>query len=415
MFSRHRAAREYSRLGFVGVVGLVLLASACRKAPLPKPSAARPSVSALARASASTAASAKPPVAPSNPTPSGSSDEDNDEVSDDFELSEEAQQLFQREFAAARKASSQKRYDEAIAHYTKALSSGKNDAAALGERGYVRFLQHDLKGAEGDLYYAAGAPASPEVQAQIWYNSGLVSSAQDRAEEARVAFARSLELRPNRAVEAKLGGGSRCTSTVQRKPEADSRVAVLPTWLKTHEFLGLHSEPKNEQEARKMVCSSDGLGEVGQMDRDCSEGDISSLSCCGGFGRFMLQEMSVVPRPSGRIFAIQHGMRGGWPRGCQGVPSPELTSYGKVVLVATKGREVESNEDYKPPSENEERDPPCRLSPNFATYDVYDLDRGTHLLSVSSLRPLAPKLSIDEAGTSLTLSGHGCTEQIPLK
>jgi hypothetical protein len=396
-------------------VGVTLLAAACRKVPAPKPSAARLAPSALARASASTAASAKPPVAPSNPAPSGSADDDNDEVSDDFELSEEAQNLFQREFAAARKASSQKRYDEAVSHYTKALSMGKNDAAALGERGYVRFLQHDLKGAEGDLYYAAGAPGEPEVQAQIWYNWGLVSSAQEQAEDARAAFARSLELRPNHAVEAKLGGGSRCTSTFQRKPEADPRVAVLPSWLKTHEFLGLPSEPKNEQEARKMVCSSDGLGEVGQMDRDCSDGDISSVSCCGGFGRFMLQEMSVVPRPGGRIFAIQHGTRGGWPRGCQGVPSPELTIYGKVVLVATKGRELESNEDYKPPSENEDRDPACRLSPNFATYDVYDLDRGTHLVSVSSLRPLAPKLSIDEAGTTLTLSGHGCSERIALK
>ncbi|MEZ4466806.1 MAG: hypothetical protein R3F60_01425 [bacterium] len=108
--------------------------------------------------------------------------------------------------AAGRKATSEKRYPEALAAFDRILTLDATHARARGERGYARLAAGDLDGADADFTQAiADAGGDAKVQAAAWFNKGLVAEKRGDAAAARAAFQQAHTLRPSKATASKLG------------------------------------------------------------------------------------------------------------------------------------------------------------------------------------------------------------------
>ena len=333
-------------------------------------------------------------------------------------LSEEADKLFKRELLVARKAAAEKRYDDAITHYTQALSTGRNDAQCLGERGYVRLLKKQFDEAGDDLWFAAGAVGSDRTLAQVWYNLGLTLAEQAEPELSRAAFARSLALAPSSQAKAKLGQQSHCGASVQRAEAlGDAAAQIVKGWLGVHKFLGSEGEPKTESEARQLACATQSQYNFAAVaaEANCTDAPPWSMSCCAGFGHFLAMYMMVYPRANNRFFAINYGMIGGWPRACQGAAMPEATIYGRHLVLKTVDSSIQANTDFDTRGDPDgNSDPPCRTGPRELQFEVYDLDTAKRLLQVRSLTPGAPQFEVNAAGTQATLRGADCDATLTL-
>lgn len=196
-------------------------------------------------------------------------------------------------------------------------------------------------------------------------------------------------------------------------------MAVAKGWKGVLAQLNLDGPGGTEDEAKATVCST-----VSQAYRGsdaaylCNQPPPWELSCCSGIGGFMVRHMTVVPRSKNRFFTIDHGLRGGWPRQCQGAPIPENTIYGSVLLVKEAGSSVVVNPDVDMDTlrtpDNPDPDLPCRVGPNETTMTFYQLDTGRPLLQLLSLGPNAPSVSVAEDGTKVTLRGASCDSTLPL-
>lgn len=335
-------------------------------------------------------------------------------------MSEEASALFERELRAARKAFAQEQYDAAIHHYTQALSTGRNDARCLGERGYARLLSKHSDDAINDFWLAAGARGSDRVLAQVWYNLGLAHE-EKQPELARAAFARSLALGSSSQARSKLGARSACQTSIRTASAlgAVSDGQVVTGWRGVHQSLGLPDEPSSEAQARSIVCSTQSKYGflVTPPEPNCTDAPPWNLSCCSGLGGFMVQYMTVIPRPQNRFFTISHGSRGSWPRECRGSAMPELSIHGAVLVLKTVESSIEPNVDFDAkhvPAESENADLPCREGPSETTIDVYQLDTGQHLAALRSLTPSAPDFSVSEDGRQATVRGPDCDVKLTL-
>ena len=108
--------------------------------------------------------------------------------------------------ATGRKATSEKRYPEALAAFDRVLALDAGHARARGERGYARLRAGDLAGADADFTQAiADAGSDVKVQAAAWFNKGLVAETRGDAAAARAAFQQAHALRPSKATAGKLG------------------------------------------------------------------------------------------------------------------------------------------------------------------------------------------------------------------
>ena len=114
-----------------------------------------------------------------------------------------------------RKRTLAKKYEAAIASFTLALDAVPDDARALSERGYARYLSGDHERAKDDLEFASAAcdPKDKKLAAQIEFNLGLAcdaladSGVDDQMRGAAVGhYRRSNELSPTKAAAAKMGG-----------------------------------------------------------------------------------------------------------------------------------------------------------------------------------------------------------------
>jgi hypothetical protein len=336
----------------------------------------------------------------------------------DLPQTEASTKLFERELLVARKAMSDKKYDVAIGHYTRALSTGRTDAACLGERGYARLLVKDPKAVD-DLWYAVAAADADRLRAQIWYNLGLAFEQDGESEQSRAAFARSLVLGHSKQAADKLGARSHCTANIDRseEPPAAAPVAVVSGWKGVHARFGLEGNPSSEAEARSLVCattSGEFTSVVVGPKPNCADAPPWNLSCCAGFGGFMVQYMSVIPRSHGRFFTINYGARGGWPKTCQGKALPEQTQYGSVLLLKTDESSLTTNDDVGA-NADPAGDQACRAGPSETSYTVYQLDSGRRLIKVGVVAPLLATLTMNAAGTEALLSGGECNEKIALR
>jgi len=332
-------------------------------------------------------------------------------------LEEEAEKLFNRELMVARRAVTEKRFDDALKHYTKALSTGRSDAQCLGERGYVRLLRNELDAATDDLWLAAGAMGSDRALAQVWYNLGLAWAQRSQPDLARAALARSLAFAPSKQAETKLGQQSRCQASVLRQDAlGESAAQIVSGWLGVHKFLDASGEPKTEAEARELACStkSESNFAAAGPEPGCTDPPPWVMSCCGTLGGFLARYMLVYPRPNNRFFAIDFGTIGAWPHECQGAAMPEASVYGRHLVLKTVAGSIGPNADFDPKRMPDSDEQPCRSGPVERTFEIYDLDTAKRVLEVSSLDRDAAKLEVNAAGTQATLSGAGCDATLSL-
>lgn len=154
-----------------------------------------------------------------------------------------AHAAFMAEMQVGRTQTKGKAYAEAIAAFDRALLQEPQQPRALAERGYAKLLAKDLAGARQDLEAARERSGDPQRLGPIWFNLGLVEEAAGDAEAARRAFARSNELRPGKAVQAKLAGASACTAEIDRTP-----VAGMPyvSWKNFYDAMKVGDEGDEE-------------------------------------------------------------------------------------------------------------------------------------------------------------------------
>jgi hypothetical protein len=168
---------------------------------------------------------------------------------------------------AGRKATLAKEYPSAIAAFDQALAAKKDDPHALSERGYAKLLSKDFAGARSDLTKALEGTDNPALEAQIYFNIGLVEENKGSADAARVAFARSNALRPSQAAKEKLEGKSKCVARIDKKPA--SKVVVVASlalaWdaMKTafvkdgHTLDGLAKKPSTDEAIKASLCENE--------------------------------------------------------------------------------------------------------------------------------------------------------------
>jgi hypothetical protein len=184
-----------------------------------------------------------------------------------------------------RKATREKDWPTAIASFGLALSHRPGDVRALSERGYAKDLAGDFDGALKDLRKALGAARSADLQAQIWFNIGLAEEGRKDDEAARIAFAKSNELRPTKQAQAKLAGKApACTAaSVDRSYAPGSEYAG---WLPAYQGLVGRYRARNpglpiadattDEEAKALLCKAQGC--VGEGPWIVSVGDAAVLT-----------------------------------------------------------------------------------------------------------------------------------------
>jgi len=351
-------------------------------------------------------------------------DVDTTNACDEFPVTDAAAASSKREFGLARRLMAKQNYPEAIGHYTKALSTGVDNATYLGERGYARLMTNDIDGARGDLWQAAGACGETTVLAQIWYNLGLVFERQHDTEMSRVAWARSVALGSSKQAREKLGPGSLCPSSIKRAEQLPehSNVANVVGWLGVHKQFNLDGAPKSEVEAKRTVCNTVSRAMGGPPDTDigvCGDAPPWWISCCSGFGAFMARTMAIIPLREGRFFTIDVGYCGGWPRGCQGHLEPKIEVRGVLAIVTDEDSYLAPNQDfderYMPKVEEPSTvDPPCRRGPPTRTISIYNMLTAKPLLEVQSLSSRPVNVEVNDALTLVKISGVNCDATVPL-
>lgn len=168
------------------------------------------------------------PEAPGGPTVQASRVSDERPAKRSASAEEKAAHAaYKAEMQAGRTQTRAKAYADAIAAFDRALAKWPQQPRALAERGYAKLLANDLVGARADLEAARERSDDPQRLGPIWFNLGLVEEAAGDPEAARRAFTRSNELRPGKAVQAKLAGATVCTAEIDRAPVAGKRFA---TW-----------------------------------------------------------------------------------------------------------------------------------------------------------------------------------------
>ncbi|MCC6625355.1 MAG: tetratricopeptide repeat protein [Deltaproteobacteria bacterium] len=107
--------------------------------------------------------------------------------------------------ADARKLVAQKKYPMAIGTYNMAINLDPKLARAYSGRGYAYLLEgQTLDLAKADFDKALELDATPEFQAQVWFNLGQVAEKKKDTEGARAAYTKSLALRPHEGVQKAL-------------------------------------------------------------------------------------------------------------------------------------------------------------------------------------------------------------------
>jgi len=106
--------------------------------------------------------------------------------------------------ADARKLVAAKKYGEAIGTYNIAINLDPKLAKAYSGRGYAALLDGSLDAAKADFDKALELESDPEVQAQVWFNLGMVAEKKKDKAAARDAYTKSLELRPHDGVQKAL-------------------------------------------------------------------------------------------------------------------------------------------------------------------------------------------------------------------
>lgn len=179
--------------------------------------------------------------------------------------SAEVKAAFSEALNEGRAKTTAKEFEAAIAAFDRALTTIPEHPRALSGRGYTRLLAGDLDAAETDLRAALVAPGTPELEAAIAFNLGLVAEKRGDLERARGYFAMANTLRPSKAAAAKLAAAKTCPVELLRdEVKSELYASWRDVWkaLAKDEYFDASAPPADEAGARAAVCTSQSLDET---------------------------------------------------------------------------------------------------------------------------------------------------------
>lgn len=364
--------------------------------PAPSPSAAK----ALAELAFSSVAKAKaaPSAAPAKP--SGAP------------VEKAAQATYAGGLKDGRAATVAKKYDDAIAAFSKALAAVPGDARALSERGYAKFLAGKLDAAEADFRQAEAATKDAKLLASIYFNHGLVAEKRNLPEVARAAFAKSDQLRATPAAAKKLAGASACGAVITTAP---SPLVEATGYLGIYKALrALHTDARevtSEDEAKTGLCARVPDGKCGEV--------VS-------FGEEMYDYYAIFPgeKPGTFLLAtVDLGAHYDLPCGGEESIQKKVVD-GKTVVTfsATPGMRIpvcEGKDGSIEPCDESNGDRPassaCGSSDEEVTVLVVDLAQ-KKAVAHASFTPgdAAHAVKAEVAGGLFSVTGGGCDAKIKL-
>jgi hypothetical protein len=391
-------------------LAVLLALAACKGSPTaPAP---------VTTASTARVASAKP-AATVTPAPSGSARPGDRRKAEALEVTLHVS--FARAVAEGRKATTAKRYDDAIRAFGDALHAVPDSAAALAERGYAELLSDRLDDAEKDLVKSRGLTNDPALLGPISFNLGLVREKRKDPEGARAAFAQSNDIRPTKAAEAKLvalGGSASCTATEFSAKLPFSPFSIADDWVAAHATVRSEDNdpgPDDEAAAKRGTCvRTSGAAASPPEPSDVCDGPppwiISTI-----YQWFHTHEYVVAPLRGKRLLVGDLGMVGGGPcsnGGDSSVYDADAKLLGRVLLVDSRvtsymWRPVGQKNDTDPVAPDAEFE--CREGGKDRTLTLIDLDTEGMIL-LSSVDPDSePSVAHDPVkGEVVKLRGRGC-------
>ncbi|MDB4995506.1 MAG: hypothetical protein JWM74_2938 [Myxococcaceae bacterium] len=327
-----------------------------------------------------------------------------------------------RSYAAAMKAgrlaTRDKRYDVAKAEFSRAIEAVPKDARARGERGYASLLAGELDEALEDLEAARALGALPEVEAQIWFNLGLVREKKAEPEAARAAFANADAIRPSAATAAKLVGKSRCTA---EKGLFDKK-RTLPRVVG---FRGAHKAilgdelvtPDTEAAAKLEVCThSNGAGNNAPGACDMPNGPWSVTR---DYMLYTENAATIFPLGDGKMLVDPGTRVGGWPAHCTGASSIDGSFAGDFVHTVFERDGTQSVMIAEMGDAGDEwlgEGQACKDGYGSVTDDFYDRTGRhlVHLVRTTAPSKSNPDVTLTIVGSTIVLAGGGCNEAIDL-
>jgi tetratricopeptide (TPR) repeat protein len=316
---------------------------------------------------------------------------------------------YQKAMNDGRKATREKKTEDAVAAFDRALKAIPDDARAYGERGYARILAKDWKAGLADLDKAAALTNDKKLLGQIWFNYGLAAEGVGDAEKARAAFARSNAYNPTKAAKDKLAGKAACTATIDEA--GDTSAETFDDWKAAYEDLRKHDEgyPAWSGDASMKALCGDAW----------KKGDV----CLSQTPDTFLPTAAVYVQTSdGKVVRHELGMAGGR---CGGAVEAKLVDRdGGVAHFQTRveqgltvyvGIDPKTNEivDCKDGMECQSA---C-ADPSVSWVDTFvDEATGKVLLSVEREANDAGKdpLTVARAGKDVDVKGAGCDRKVTL-
>lgn len=329
-------------------------------------------------------------------------------------LSEAERTAFTEAMAAGRSATRAKEYAAAIAAFDKALAIRPNEPRALAERGYAKLLHEDLDGAAKDFDAAQRFERDRKLDAQIWFNIGVLRQKKNDPEGARQAFTRSNKLSPTKAAQAKLGAVDACSAQItEHSQHGDDDASFASDWKTICQSIKDRGASPVVDDRHVMV-----------EDLDCASFEAPSgkgpwtigLEFRGGGGALVGSGSEYVYPTKGGFFVLSHmdSTGGDGPLYAMECPvrasSFEARQEGDVVV--THAREDATDERTCP---NTPPDCVCNAEGTNDTTTYYDLRTGTRLLEIFQITsPTTPAVKATITGDKLTISGGACDRTIDL-
>jgi tetratricopeptide (TPR) repeat protein len=182
------------------LASVMIALSACGE-PKPEPAAAP----APPQPAVATDAAAKAPARPiTAPPPPPQAAKDKALARFDAAAAKAQATQFRDHLAAGRKAVKAKKFPEGIKALEAALTIDPNHASALAELGWALYLSGELAKAERATRQAITAATQDRTRGAALYNLGRIHEDRGEKDEAALAYQRSLTLRPNDTVSARL-------------------------------------------------------------------------------------------------------------------------------------------------------------------------------------------------------------------
>jgi tetratricopeptide (TPR) repeat protein len=324
--------------------------------------------------------------------------------------------------AKARGDVAKKNFEAAIAAYDQAIKISPHDAAAMGERGYARYLSGDDLGAERDLVAARSFGATPKVAAEIWFNLGLARLREGDGDGARSAFATSQSIAPSAAAEKKLQGLSTCTAELST---SDTDLPKEADFQAIATLLQIDPAVEADAGAKGAVCihsyTADGSGD----DHDVCNGAPPWLVSHDHLSFFEHVD-AIFPASTGKgqMYVADLGQEGDWPAHCTGAYGMMAKMDGKFGWTTTTynaagGVMIQKGEDTKGAQGLvDQGDYFCANGVGSVDDAFYDLDTGKALLHVHrpiAINAVAAVATVAMKNGVVSIGGPGCNQTVDLK